>query len=642
MSIEWERAQRSTLGLPDFGWGGEDGMAQGLCEMALTRRALLASAAAAGLVAALPSRAWAQVAAASSPEDQRLNAFFEDAFQTALNRSPEFQTFLGTPGATHDRWNDISEEFEAETQRLEAEGLAWMRREIDFSKLSEQGRLNYRLWEYRAERSLESYRWRHHQYALEHFNGRHSGMASLLSSVHPLRSPTDVKAWVARVNAIPGAVDQLIAQAEMQAAKGVLPPRFSLQKTLDATRGTLKGAPFEAGAKEDSALLGAVRKRLTAMTAPEPEKAALLAAATAALVESYAPAYRRLADAIEGLLAPATDDDGVWKLPDGDAFYRYCLKEHTTLDVAPDAIHELGLREVARIHRDMRTIMDRVGFKGDLQAFFQFLRTDPKFYYPATPEGHAAYIAEAERVLAEIREVLDGQFGVKPKAPVTVRRFDLYAEASEAIARYSPPATDGSRPGTYFVNFSNMREMPKYQLEVLAFHEAIPGHHMQIAIAQELQGLPRFRRFMFQTAYGEGWALYSERLPKELGFYKDPYSDFGRLTFELWRAIRLVVDTGIHAKRWTRQQAIDYFVANSSFPRESAAREIDRYIVWPAQACAYLMGMLKILELRERARTALGAGFDIRAFHDTILKNGSLPLSILEEVVETWIRTTKA
>jgi len=595
-----------------------------------TRRAVLLGGSAMGLLVAVPATA------AIESADARLNAFFEDAFRTAMARYPEWQAFLGVPDARHDLWNDLSEPFEAETQRLEIEGLATLRRGFDPAALSPAGRLNYRLWEYRAAEAIDGYRWRNHDYELEHFNGRHSGMPSLLINVHPLRRPQDVEAWITRVVNVGTAVDQLIEAAERRATAGIIPPRFALEKSLAATRGTLSGAPFEPGGA-DSALWSDVKNGIAGLDLDAGRKADLSVRAQAALTDSFGPAYRRLAGYIESLAARADDRDGVWKLPDGEAYYAWCIKRHTTLDLTADEVHRIGLDAVDRIHRDMHTIMKQVGWTGDLQSFFRHLRTDPQFYFPDTPDGHAAYLAEAERIVRDVEKVLDGQFGVKPSAPVTVQRFELFREASEAIARYSPPASDGTRPGTYYVNLSNMREMPRFQMEVLAFHEAIPGHHMQIAIAQEMTDLPRFRRFSMHTAYVEGWGLYSERLPKELGFYRDPYSDFGRLTFELWRAIRLVVDTGIHAKRWTRAQAIDYFVGNSAVPRESAEREIDRYIVWPGQALAYYLGMLKILELRDRARAALGNGFDIRSFHDTVLSNGSVPLPILEEIVDGWI-----
>ncbi|MFC7331926.1 DUF885 domain-containing protein [Rhodocista pekingensis] len=602
----------------------------------LTRRDVLRGTAAVALTAVtgLPGRARAA-------DDPRLAAFFEETWAEQMARSPEGQTYLRWPGAGNDRWDDVSDAVADESATLVRTRLEQLRTLAGSADLSPADRLNVRLYDYAARQALEDHRWRLHDYPLEHFYGRHLSFPAMLTDIQPIRNRADVDAWLARVRALPAAVDQTIAMAETRAALGAIPPKFSVLKSLGAILGTLEGEPFD-GSGTDSSLLADIRKDIAALDLPPAEKDTLVASARTALAESFGPAYRRLADYVEALHGRADENDGVWKLPEGDAYYRACLKRHTTLDLSPDEVHETGLREVARIHRDMHAIMARTGFTGSLQDFFRFLRDDPRFYLPGTPEGHEAYLAEARRVLTAVEAALDGQFGIKPKARVTVQRFDPYLEGSRAIAQYGPGTPDGSRPGIYYVNFSNMKEMPLYQLEVLAFHEAIPGHHLQISIAQELTDVPAFRRFASPTAYVEGWGLYSERLPKELGFYKDPYADFGRLSFELWRAIRLVVDTGIHARRWTREQATDYFVTNSSFARETAAREVDRYIAIPGQACAYMIGMLKILDLREKARTALGGRFDIRAFHDTVLRNGAVPLAILEEIVDDWIAATKA
>ncbi|QJE71759.1 DUF885 domain-containing protein [Aerophototrophica crusticola] len=578
-------------------------------------------------------------APAAGQGDADLYRFLEDSFQAAVARSHETRTWLGLPG-DHSAWDDIGEAGAAADAAF-AEAQLTALRKHDPAGLSDAARLDRQLYEQRLLGQLEAHRWRLNSYPVEHFNGRHGAIVDLLSGTHPIRDARDAQAWITRVRAVPGAVDQLLAALEVRAARGVLPPRFSLQKSLDAARNVLSGRPFTAG-PGDSALLAAFGRKLDALKLPPAESEALMAKAAAALSDSFAPAWTRLAAGLEGLVARATDDDGVWKLPDGADFYRYCLKDHTTLDLDPEQVHALGLSEVKRIQADMAEIQAKVGFKGSLQDFYRFLRTDDRFYYPDTDAGRAGYIRDASAILDGLKAVLDGQFGLKPKAPLEVRRFELYREASETIARYGRPAADGSRPGTYYVNLSRMREMPKYQMEVLAFHEGIPGHHMQIALAQEMSGQPTFRRFEFHTAYGEGWGLYSERLPKELGFYQDPYSDYGRLTFELWRAVRLVVDTGIHAKRWTRQQAMDYFTANLAFTPEVAEREVDRYIVYPGQACAYHIGLLEILKLRDRARGALGPRFTAASFHDAVLGSGSVPLPVLGQVVDAWVAKTKA
>ncbi|MEM6653850.1 MAG: DUF885 domain-containing protein, partial [Pseudomonadota bacterium] len=330
-------------------------------------------------------------------------------------------------------------------------------------------------------------------------------------------------------------------------------------------------------------------------------------------------------------------DDGAWKHPDGEAFYRDRLWQMTTTDMTADEIHTLGLNEVDRIHHEMRAIMRQVGFQGSLQDFFDFTRTDPQFFKPNTDQGRAEYLAEATAMIDTMRTELPSVFNTFPRAEMVVKAVEPFREKAAGKAFYQRPAPDGSRPGVYYANLYRMQDMPLYQMEALAYHEGIPGHHMQLAISQELQGIPKFRKYGGYTAYTEGWGLYSEFLPKEMGFYQDPYSDFGRLAMELWRAARLVVDTGLHAKRWTRQDAIDYLLENTPNPEGDCRKAIERYIVMPGQATAYKIGMIKILDLREHARTRLGDAFDIRDFHDVVLKDGPVPLQILEENVEAWI-----
>ena len=363
--------------------------------------------------------------------------------------------------------------------------------------------------------------------------------------------------------------------------------------------------------------------------------------AKAALLTSVQPAYEAGITELTQLKAGATDVDGAWKLPDGEAYYAQRLNQMTTTDMSAAEIHQLGLDEVARIHDEMRKIMKTVGFEGDLKEFMEFMRTDPQFYLPDTDEGRAQYLREATAMIDEMREDLPRVFNTFPKADMIVKAVEPFREASAGKAFYSRPAPDGSRPGTYYANLYRMEDMPTYQMEALAFHEGIPGHHMQIAIAQELEGIPKFRKYGGYTAFSEGWGLYTEFLPKEMGYYKDPYSDFGRLAMEIWRAARLVVDTGLHDKKWTRQEAIDYLLENTPNPEGDSRKAIDRYIVMPGQATAYKIGMLKILELRENAKTELGDKFDIRAFHDVVLKDGAVPLEVLEENVEAWVAKTK-
>jgi uncharacterized protein (DUF885 family) len=339
-----------------------------------------------------------------------------------------------------------------------------------------------------------------------------------------------------------------------------------------------------------------------------------------------------------------TDDvaTGVWKLPDGPALYKERLAAMTTTAMTADEIHELGLAEVARIHAEMEAIKRQVGFEGTLQEFFASLRGNSRFLFPNTDEGREAYLQTSRDFYAAVQAQLPDYFGLRPKAGLVVKRVEAFREQPGAAQHYQPGTPDGTRPATYYAHLIDMNAMPKIEMESIAYHEGIPGHHLQIAIMQELTGVPMFRTQSFFTAYTEGWGLYAERLAKEMGHFEDPYSDFGRLGSEIWRAIRLVVDTGLHSKGWTEQQAVDYFLANGSTSEGQVRAEIRRYIVNPGQATAYKVGMLKILELRERAQTALGDRFDIRAFHDVVLGGGAMPLSILERRVDEWIASANA
>jgi uncharacterized protein (DUF885 family) len=376
---------------------------------------------------------------------------------------------------------------------------------------------------------------------------------------------------------------------------------------------------------------------VAALEVDESTREDLLARAREALLETVQPAYQRLIAAIAQQSREASGDDGVWKYPQGDAFYAERLRWFTTTELGADDIHRIGLSEVARIHEEMRGIMRQVGFEGDLAAFFEFMREDEQFYYPNTDAGRQAYLADARAAIDAMRERLPEYFGLLPEAELVVKRVEAFRERSAGKAFYQAPPKDGSRPGIYYANLYNMADMPRYQLEALAFHEGLPGHHMQRAITVALDDIPEFQKYASFTAFTEGWGLYTEELAKEMGFYEDPYSDFGRLAMELWRACRLVVDTGIHSKRWTREEAIEYLIENTPNSLGDATKAIERYIAMPGQATAYLIGKLRIMELREEARAALGEGFDIRDFHDEVLKDGPVPLSLLEQKVDGMV-----
>lgn len=573
-------------------------------------------------------------------ESAKANAFFDRVFDESVDRSPISQGYLGIK-KDHDKWDDFSEAHRLQELAITVRELAALKATINFDLLDEQTKMSYRLFVAQAEQSIEGWKWRNHDYVFTQMGGQHTDAPAFLINFHEVTNTADARAYVARLQAMPAMFDQLIARAEAQAARGILPPKFVYPLLIESCREIISGAPFAAGEKK-SALLEDFEGKVAALKdADEATKAQLLADARAALLGSVRPAYEKLIALFEAQAQAATDDDGVWKHPEGRDYYNFMLRQHTTTALSADEVHELGLREVARIHAGMMEIARKTGFKGDLAAFLQFMRDDPQFSYPSTEEGRTAYVQRAEAAIATMTARLDEFFGVKPKAGLIVKRVEPFREKGSPAAFYNQPSADGSRPGIYYVNTHDMRGLPIWELETLAHHEAIPGHHMQIAIAQELENVPKFRRFGGYNAYAEGWALYAEYFPKEFGFYQDPYQDFGRLSDELLRAVRLVVDTGVHAKKWTRQQVLDYFGANTAASAVETLAETNRYIVWPGQATGYKVGMIRILELRELAKRELGAKFDLRAYHDLVLKNGALPMSLLEENVRAWIAAQK-
>jgi uncharacterized protein (DUF885 family) len=571
---------------------------------------------------------------AEETESDRLNAWFQEVFDRDVARSPMTQTFLGMK-TNYDQWSDASPEFAQESFELGQADLAHMRETFDYDALDDSAQLSWHLFEYDAERSAEGQRWIDHRYTFTPRSGPHMNAASFLINNHRVDTVEDAEAYIGRLRNLPVYMDQSIANSRRSAEIGVLTPLWTYEPMITTARNIISGAPFDDG--EASPLLADFTGKVEALGLEAEEQARLISEAEAALTEAVAPAYERVIALFEEQAAVATEDDGVWKHPDGGEFYNYLLNGYTTMDLSAEEIHQLGLSEVARIHDEMRAIMEQVGYEGSLQDFFEFMRTDEQFYYPNTDQGRDDYLADATALIDTMRETLPQMFNTFPRAEMEVRRVEIFRQDSAGKAFYQRPAPNGSRPGVYYANLRDMSLMPTYQMEALAYHEGIPGHHMQLAIMQELEGVPAFRRFGGYTAYTEGWGLYTEYLPKEYGFYSDPYSDFGRLAMELWRACRLVVDTGLHSQQWTRQEAVDYLAENTPNPLGDSIAAIDRYIVYPGQATAYKVGMLEILRLRGVAEEALGDRYDIRDFHDVVLTQGAMPLSVLEQRVNAWI-----
>ncbi|MEM7223566.1 MAG: DUF885 domain-containing protein [Pseudomonadota bacterium] len=573
-------------------------------------------------------------AAAAQNESDRLSAFFDQVFEENVSRWPEWQTSLGLKD-NQDKWDDISQQRALEEHRRTIDQLAVLRG-FDFEQLDPEAQLSYRLFEYGSELDLAYFPFRYHFYWVTHLGGYHSHIPSFLISKHQVDARRDAEAYIARLRGVGPLLDQVITDLRLRADKGIVPPSFVFPKVVETARGVVSGRPFDDSAA-DSALWADFSTKLDALGLPDDEVQELLIEARAALVEVVGPAYGRFIAAVEALSGQAADANGVWNLPDGEAYYRLRLASATTSDLTPDQVHAIGLAEVARIQDELRALMVKLDLEGDLQDLFAHLRSDPVNFYSNDETGHQSYLADVRAVIGAMTERLGEAFTVLPEADLVVRPVEAFRAKTANQAFYRSPAARGDRPGVYYVNLHDMSVMPKSDLEALAYHESVPGHHLQIALAQEQDDLPKFRRHGGYEAFSEGWALYAEYLPKEMGFYQDPYADAGRLSWELLRAVRLVVDTGLHHKRWTRQQAIDYMNANTPRSPAANARSIDRYLVWPGQAASYKIGMLKILELRQRAKDRLGDAFDLRRFHDLVLANGALPLDFLDQVVEAWI-----
>jgi uncharacterized protein (DUF885 family) len=576
-------------------------------------------------------------------ESERLNAWFQEAFQEELAHSPQGQTSLGMIEDldAYGRWDDGSDDAaRAAFERREAR-LAEMRERFDFDALSDAAKLSYRFFEFQQELAERLFEVRESAYVFSPIRDAVSGLTSFLINNHRVNELAHAEAYLSRLQGMAAQIDEMVARAEARAEADVRLPLFAYPRLIKSAEALISGAPFDDG--EDGPLLADFRTKVGALEIGEADANALIQRAEHALTSSYQPAIDRYITSLRAMQADADERAGAWKLPAGDDFYTAQVRFFTTrTDLTPAEIHQIGLDDVARIQSEMRDIMATVGFEGSLQDFFAFLRTDDQFYHPDTPEGRRAYIDEATAIIDRVMDAAPEYFGALPQAALEVRAVEPYREATATGAFYSRPALDGSRPGYYYINLSGRSIAAIYLMESLAYHEGAPGHHFQIALAQEVGGLPLFQRTTGYSAFIEGWALYAEQLGKDMGFFTDPYQDFGRLSFELFRAARLVVDTGIHHHRGTREEAVDYMLANTPMTEDIIGPEVERYIVWPGQALSYKIGMMTILDLRERARNELGEDFSWAGFHDAVLTSGSLPLPLLEERVEAWIADVRA
>jgi uncharacterized protein (DUF885 family) len=570
----------------------------------------------------------------SAAEDQRLTAFLDAAFEAQAARSPEFLTALGRK-EQYDRLDTYTDEYRQQSLALAQSQLQQLRAQFDPARLSPAGRLSYRMFEEEVSQDVENFRWRWHGFPASTNGSPLGAVPVFLINQHRVATVADAEAYIARLREVERVMGEISANLRRQVELGIVPPRFNFAPVRADAQRVLAGAPFASG--KDTPVLTDLKSKVDKLAIPQAEKDRLIGEARAALTGPFQRGYRTFLDTWDFVESKATANNGAWSLPQGEDYYANRLSNSTTTDLTADQIHRTGLDQVARIHREMERIKGQVGFTGTLQQFFAHINEGRQYKYPNTEAGRQQYLADARRFIAQVMAKAPQWFRRLPKAPLEVRAVEPWRQDTAAVAFYNRPSEDGSRPGIYYVNLADMNQVLKPQTEAISYHEGAPGHHFQIALAQELPGVPKFRRFGGYGVYSEGWGLYAEGLGKEMGFYGEPISEFGMLSTQLWRAVRLVVDTGIHSKRWTREQAIRYFRENALLSERDATKEVERYFNNPGQATSYMIGQLKILELRDRARQALGDRFDIRDFHAVVLENGAVPLDVLKELVNGYI-----
>jgi uncharacterized protein (DUF885 family) len=590
-----------------------------------------------------------------------INHFYEKVFVELVLDSPEITTQLGIPIVydwTKDELDDISDTKKWEKFNQAKENYETLL-SYDFDSQSPEKQLNTKILKYYMEVGyyldigLQGEQFLYHDYPVKQVDGLQSQLPSLLESYHKLKSESDIKAYISRLSKFDTKFSQLIESLKIRESKGIIAPKFINAIVLDEMK-VFIGQQKDSLANSNVDISSAVTSNIlyvnfeTKVDAiadiSQEQKAAYKRQVEEAIEQTVFPAYQSLIDFMEKLNLSATDDAGAWKLPDGDKYYRFMLKVNTSTDLNPEELYNLGLSEVARIKEEMNTILEAEGYADSTKTIgeiVQKLNKEERFLYPDNDAGREMIIAEYNSILEEVKEGLGEAFDMTPKAGLEVKRVPPFKEEGTPFAYYEGPALDGSKGGVFFTNLRSPKDIVKFGMKTLAYHEGIPGHHFQIAIQNELKGLPTFRTVIPFTAYMEGWALYTEQLAWELGFYEnDPFGNLGRLQAEMFRAVRLVVDVGMHYKKWTREEAIGFMIANTGIPTNEVISEINRYVVIPGQACAYKVGMMKILELREKAKQELGSRFDLKEFHNAVLQNGAVPLDILEEIINDYIKVT--
>lgn len=583
---------------------------------------------------------------APEAETERLTVWLDEQYERQLDFSPETRTTLGEK-TDYDKLDQYSLEAADEQLAWLEASVATMESEFDYDNLTEDGKVSYDMWEYTLRQAQSTVPWRSHAYIFGR-GGPHAGMPTFMITYHAVDSEQDLADYVSRLREFDRVFGQLLERAQQASAQGIRQPAFGYDFALAEIERVTSGVPFNNDDETPNSPLwtdfqGKAEALVEAGTISEDQAQEYMEQAREVLAGEVLASYEEIRNWLETDRQFATEQSqGVWALPNGEDYYNHQLFLMTTVDMSADEIHNIGLSEVERLSAEMEAVKQQTGFDGSLQDFFIFVREDPQFYYQNTDEDREEYLEVNNQYLGAIADRLPQFFGRLPKAPLVVRRVEPFREQDGAAQHYFPGSPDGSRPGVFYSHMSDMSSLAKWQIEDIAYHEGNPGHHMQISIQQELTDIPRFRTQFWTTAYVEGWGLYAEWLAKEMGGYQDPYSEFGRLAGEMWRAIRLVVDTGIHAKQWSEEQAVDFFLDNSPTPESAVRSEVQRYFANPGQATAYKIGMLNFQEARARAEQRMGERFDIRGFHDTVLGAGGLPMPMLQARVDRWIDDTLA
>lgn len=568
-----------------------------------------------------------------APADGALFTWVEQAYAEELAAKPILRMSLGLPGHGT-AWDDLSDERSASNAALAQRQIAELNQRFPDAQLAAAGRLNKRLYLYRLRQRVDRQSCVLNVYPMNHYDGAHFDPVTVLVSRQEITSERDALDYLERLKSIPRLLNQLQAAAQARAKQGHHAPRFSLLRLAKETSDF--SAELNRPAGDGNTLLDDFTKKVSGVALSRGLRDRLLDEAGRVLSQQIAPAYSAFSGEASTLAGKSPGDFGAGAQPDGDRCYRTFLKLQTTLDLEPEQVHALGLSELRQLQSELLDIARKQGHQGSLREFVDAVRTSPQAYFPDDEAGRAAYLEAAKREVQRASAAASKWFRETPKAPLEVRRVEAYREGSVGTAFYEQPSADGKRPGAFYANLRSTKLLPKYQIEVLVHHEGIPGHHIQVGLAYENKSLPSFRRFDEYTAYTEGWGLYAEALPKDYGFYVEPSHDVGRLALDLRRAARLSVDTGIHALGWSREQAVEFMLANTADSEPSIRDEVDRYFVTPGQATAYKVGALELARLRAEMARSLGTRFDIRDFHRAVLGEGTLPLPVLRDAVAAY------